>query len=204
MTEQEDFFDRVYAITDAKDAAEHYAKFAGSYETAMQDNGYITPTRCAETLLTAGVDTATPVLDIGCGTGLSGGALNAAGFKTIDGLDFSAEMLAVAKQRGLYRTLSQDDLSAASYTKTYGAVVAAGVLSPGHAPASALDDILTVLEPEGVFVFSLNDHAIADGSYEGRIHEAVDCGTADIVSREYGPHMPGQGLMAWVFALRKR
>lgn len=203
MTSSDDFFDEVYKLTEADETAAHYAKFAGSYETAMRENGYVTPWRCAAALSAAGVPPETPVLDIGCGSGLSGRALAEAGYTTIDGLDFSAEMLAIARESGVYRKLSQDDLRSASYGESYGAVLAAGVLNPAHAPASTLDDILNTLTPGGVFVFSLNDHAIADGSYEGRIHEVVDSGAASLLAREYGEHMPGQDLRAWVYTLRR-
>lgn len=200
----EDFFESIYDLTDPADTAAHYAKFAAQYETAMRENGYCTPARCAEALRAAQVPLKTAVLDIGCGTGLSGEALYEAGYETLDGTDFSAQMLSVARGKGLYRDLWQGDLTALPDDIRYDAVVAAGVLNPAHAPASVLDEVLARLNPDGVFVFSLNDHAIADGSYEGRVHEVLDAGGATLLSREYGPHMPGQDLQAWVLALQRR
>lgn len=204
MNDREDFFEEIYKLTEAEQTAAHYAKFADTYEDTMRENSYVTPMRCAEALKSTGIAVGTPILDIGCGSGLSGRALAETGFTVIDGIDFSPEMLELAHKTGIYRNLSQDDLRGASYDNSYAAVVAAGVLNPAHAPASTLDDILNVLTPGGVFVFSLNDHAIADGSYEGRIHETTDCGIADLLAREYGEHMPGQDLKAWVYTLRKR
>ncbi len=44
-----------------------------------------------------------PLLDLGCGTGLSGEAFMSAGFSVIDGTDFSETMIAVARNKpGLY------------------------------------------------------------------------------------------------------
>jgi len=88
--------------------------------------------------------------------------------------------------------------------ETYPAACAAGVLNPAHAPAEALDTILEMLTPSGLFVFSLNDHAIKDHTYEGRLNTLIDCGTVDLLFREYGEHMPGQDLKAWVYVLNKR
>ncbi|MDZ7829733.1 MAG: class I SAM-dependent methyltransferase [Halofilum sp. (in: g-proteobacteria)] len=40
------------------------------------------------------------MLDAGCGTGLSGRALSAAGFRTIDGMDVSQRSLEIAARLG--------------------------------------------------------------------------------------------------------
>ena len=48
--------------------------------------------------------------DAGCGTGLSGKALLAAGFITIDGIDVSRRSLEVASMTDAYRTLRAIDL----------------------------------------------------------------------------------------------
>ena len=200
----DDFFDRAYGLSTAEETSAHYARFAADYETAMRDNGYATPARCAAALREAGVAPGAAILDIGCGTGLSGEALSETGYSTLDGIDFSAEMLAIARSKDIYRTLTQGDLDALPDDAACGGVVAAGVFSPGHAPATLIDDVLARLEPGGVFVFSLNDHAIADASYEGRVHELLDAGGAELLSREYGDHMPGQNVRAWVLALRRR
>jgi predicted TPR repeat methyltransferase len=51
------------------------------------------------------------VLDVGCGTGLVGRELRAAGFEgRLQGLDISAESLAVAERNGAYDSLTQADL----------------------------------------------------------------------------------------------
>lgn len=206
MPDPDDFFDDVYEMTSLDQAAAHYAKFAKDYEAAMASNGYITPKRCAEALAGAGADKTQPVLDVGCGSGLSGLALRAEGFATLDGTDYSEEMLAEARPKGIYRTLWQGDLSEPipDRAEAYDAAVAAGVISPAHAPAQAIDNILSMLTQGGLFAFSLNDHALKDHSYEGRVHTLVDSGHADLVFREYGEHMPGQDLKAWVYVLKKR
>ncbi|MDH3453013.1 MAG: methyltransferase domain-containing protein, partial [Gammaproteobacteria bacterium] len=75
-------------------------------------NGYVTPGRCAQALADLAPDKSAPLLDLGCGTGLSGEALRAAGFATLDGTDFSEEMLTLARAKpGLYRNLILGDLN---------------------------------------------------------------------------------------------
>ena len=206
MSRIRDFFDRVYKLSDRSEAARHYAEFAPDYEAAMAAGGYVTPERCARALVAEGAETDQAVLDVGCGSGLGAKALRAAGFETIDGTDLSGEMLAEAEKKGVYRSLWRADLAEPQedHAGSYRTAMAAGVLNPAHAPASGIDNVLDMMASGGLFTFSLNDHAIAEGSYEGRVHALLDGGSADLLAREYGEHMPGENLKAWVYVLRKR
>ena len=81
------------------------------------------------------------ILDAGCGTGNMAQILTQMGYRNIDGLDPSAGMLAVARNKQLYRQLHRLYLEQhiALPESSYDAVVAAGVLTHGHAPPEALD-----------------------------------------------------------------
>lgn len=206
MPNPDDFFKDIYHYTSLEQTAAHYAKFAADYEAAMEAGGYVTPGRCAEALVEAGADRASPVLDIGCGSGLSGLALKAQGFEILDGTDYSEEMLAQARPKNIYRALWQADLTEpdSERIESYEAINAAGVLNPAHAPAETLDNVMEMLRPGGLFAFSLNDHAVEDGTYEGRVHILIDSGAAELMHREYGEHMPAKDLKAWVYVLKKR
>ena len=46
-------------------------------------------------------------MDFGCGTGVVGEELHKRGHTAIDGVDFSEEMLKIAKTKGAYKKLSQ-------------------------------------------------------------------------------------------------
>ena len=117
------FLDGAYDLPDRRATAAFYADWAASYDAEIADNGYATPARCAAALAAHAERLADPVLDVGCGTGLSGLALAAAGFRTVDGTDLSAEMLARAAARsesgpqprpagrGVYRRLFRGDLA---------------------------------------------------------------------------------------------
>ncbi len=200
------FLDSVYGLTGGEDTDKFYQQWAETYDEVVQSEGYITPKRCAEALAAAVNDTAQPVLDIGCGSGLSGIALQEAGFKVIDGVDMNAEMLELARAKNIYRRTIQHDLSQPLPVQEgrVGNVAAVGIFSPGHAPYQTIDHAIEILPPGGVLVFSLNDHALAEPGYEGRVHAHVDSGSVELVSREYGDHLPGIGLKAVIYALRKR
>ena len=70
--------------------------------------------------------------------------------------------------------------------------------------SSDLDEILSRLPIGGALAFSVNDRSAADGTITGRIMTLVDCGAADLAFKEYGEHLPGIGLKATVYVLKKR
>jgi predicted TPR repeat methyltransferase len=199
------FLDDAYAH-EGESSAEYYDRWAPTYDAELAENAYATPARCAEALAEAGADRDAPVLDFGCGTGLSAAALRDAGFGTVDGWDVSAGMLEAARRRGLHRRLERIDPDGPLPTSEppYAAIVAAGVIGPNVAPAATIDALLQLLPPGGLFVFSLNDHALADPAFDGRVAEWLDCGAAELVSRAHGDHIPGIDLGAVVYVLRKR
>jgi predicted TPR repeat methyltransferase len=199
------FLDHAYDLPDRQATVAFYGEWAASYDAEITDNGYATPARCAAALAAHAADPGAPVLDIGCGTGLSGLALAAAGFGTVDGTDLAAEMLARAEARGVYRRLVRGDLAdpLPVAAGVYANAAAVGVVSPGHAPPETLDAVLAILPPGGCLVLSLNDHALAEPAFPARIERLVAESAADLVFREHGPHLPGIGLEATVFVLRK-
>lgn len=199
------FMGAVYGLDSADKTREFYDQWSRSYDRELAENGYATPVRIAAALAKFISDKTMPILDIGCGTGVSGAALRAEGFTTIDGSDFSAEMLAEARKKGIYRELMQADASQPMPVEdgTYGAITAVGVFSPGHAGPETIDAVMAKLPSGGLFAFSLNDHALKIPGYGGRIMDHLDSGSASLLFREYGPHLPKIGLNASVHVMRK-
>ena len=83
------------------------------------------------------------------------------GYQNIDGLDPSEGMLEIARSKNIYQSLhqlyldSEVDLADASYD----AIVAAGVLTHGHAPPESLVGMLKLVKPGGIIIFSLSEIA---------------------------------------------
>lgn len=201
----DEMFDKVYATTDPGELRDLYDGWAAEYDADLADQSYATPGRVADALARHSTG-AGPILDFGCGTGLSGTALAARGFTPIDGYDVSAGMLDVARGTGLYRELIQGDPGARPPValSDYAAVTACGAISPGAAPAQSLDDIVDSLTPGALFVVSLNQHALADPDYVERIHAAVADGRAEQLEAHNGPHLQHLELTSTVFVLRRR
>lgn len=199
------FLKQVYGVSSQEETDRLYAKWAASYDAEVAENGYATPARCAAALWKARPDPRTAVLDYGCGTGLSGLALRQAGFEKIDGTDPSPEMLDGAREKEVYRNLTQLDLSAKEPVQKgrYSIIAAIGVIGVGAAPVSALDLLMRALPEGGVLGFSFNDHALADPAYEAAVSSWTESGRARLLTREYGPHLPKADLNSNVYVLEK-
>lgn len=193
-------------LTGGADTRDRYDDWAAEFDADMRAAGYAAPERVSAALASATSERGAPVLDLGCGTGLVGAALRAAGFATVDGLDASTGMLERARTKSLYRALIAADLGEPlSFAPgDYRHATAAGVLGPGHAPAQVIDGVLALLPPGGCFAFSLSNHAAAVSDYRARINENIDCGFADLLSRDYGAYLPVTAIKGNVYVLRRR
>ncbi len=201
-------FSSSYSLEDPEDTKEHYKSWAATYDKEVgEDNEYAQPQRCADTLKRHLAPGDSRILDAGCGSGLSGSALAAAGYTNIDGCDFSPDMLALAKDKGVYANLFEADLNAGQPTianETYDAVTAVGVFSFGHVSPDACDDLLRLVKQGGFFVIALNEKFWDEGSLPRKIEQLESLGGIEVLSREYGDHLPGHNVNGWVIAMRKR
>jgi len=107
-------------------------------------------------------------LDLGCGTGLCGPLVKAVADR-VDGVDLSAPMLEKARALGVYDRLSQADL--AEYLerteRRHDLVLAADVFIYVGALETVFGGVRRVLEPGGIFCFSL-EQAADDVDFELR------------------------------------
>ncbi len=177
-----------------------YTDWAKTYDADVTGAGYQTPARLAGALAGISPDKTAPILDFGCGTGLSGKALSDAGFTTIDGTDITPEMLEKAAASGLYRDLwhsAPGEAPPAGYTT----IAAIGVVSLGAAPADTLHTLLGRLDPGGLLAFSYNDATLADESYMTALEATGPHATRRF--EEYGPHLTGKDMGSTVYILEK-
>ena len=202
MTEK--FFDRVYNPMNENETRAFYDEWAKQYEKDVGGAGYATPGRAAKQLAEIAADKSKPILDVGCGTGLSGVAFRLEGFSLIDGIDPSAEMLEAAKGKGVYRSL-KTSVPGAPISKEYEIIAAIGVIGCGAAPATLFDDIMDALDPGGMFTLSFNDHALAVSEFSDKLASYTETGKASILAENYGPHLPdlGTNSMSKVYVLQK-
>ncbi|KIN72291.1 class I SAM-dependent DNA methyltransferase [Sulfitobacter guttiformis] len=196
------FLDQAFTDRDADHTRLFYDEWSSLYDVDLAEQGYATPARCAAALAAFAPDRSVPVLDFGCGTGLSGEALKEVGFTTVDGVDISPAMLAVAEQKNIYRGLQQIP-PGEKPEGGYALISAVGVIGLGAAPATTFDLLMQALPSGGKLVFSLNDLALADPGQMGRLNEWIDCSAAQILFAEYGLHLPGKSMKSTVYVMEK-
>ena len=199
------FLDTSYDLETGRQTLDHYEAWAGTYDQEVSvEHAYAHPTRCA-TALTSVVEPGGRILDVGCGTGLSGLALAEVGFTNLDGCDFSPPMLERAAATGVYGRLFESDLNKGLDVAddTYDHAAAVGVFSFGHIRPSALRDVLRGVRPDGAVVVGLNDHFWDEGRFPAELDAIEADGSATVAFREHGDHLPGAGIEGLVVVLVK-
>lgn len=185
------------------------ADWADTYEDDVTAMAYATPEQITAALRGLNVDPTQPVLDFGCGTGLSGAALARGGFTAIHGTDISPQMLGHASEKNhnkapLYRHLWLSDPHHFNVeTAAYGIIVATGVISLGAAGPDMLDVLLGALGPKGLLALSFNDPTLQDARYTDTLDAILTRGDATLMLREHGPHLNAQVTGSDVIVLRR-
>ncbi len=206
MADKTKFLNDVYDLKTVAQTQALYDNWSSSYDDEVGENGYITPTGIAVALAKLLPDRNAPILDFGCGTGISGAALSAAGFSTIDGCDMSAGMLAVAQNKHKYRQLwrADPDLPLPVKPGDYAAITAVGVISIGAAPPETMDMLIGALAPGALLAFSFNDHTLEDPRFEAQVQKYLDQRVCTQILREKGEHLPGIGLRSVIYVLKRQ
>ncbi len=174
-----EFVERVFAAKTPEGQRDIYDEWAASYEQEVFANGYRTPAFIAAAFARFVPLDAGSVLDAGCGGGLQAEPLAILGYGPLVGLDISPAMLSVARSKGIYAELHEGpvgpDLPFAD--GQFAALISAGVLSPGQAPATALPELARVTRAGGVCVFSLRGGARTSPDYLATCEALVADGT---------------------------
>lgn len=182
-----------------------YSDWADHYESDVGAWGYATPHRIALALRKAGASVSKPVLDFGCGTGLSGRALKAVGFDIVDGTDVSPQMLAKAEQKDVYRQVWIGTPGSLGHVGRgdYATISACGVISLGAAPPETLDMLVGALGPAGMLAFSYNDATLENTAYMNKLASVVAIDGVEIIFEDYGPHLPEKNMNSKVYIVQK-
>ena len=135
-----------------------YKNWAKKYEDDVINlAGYVGHLITSELLLSYLRNTQTKILDAGCGTGLVGEILNKNSFQNLIGVDFSQEMLNIAKQKNVYQSLDLVDLTKKlDYEDNmFDAVICAGTFTCGHVGPDALREMVRITKQGGYICFTV-------------------------------------------------
>ncbi len=131
-----------------------YDLWAAKYDQDLGEEAvYLAPMATAEAA-EGFIDKQARILDAGAGTGLGGAALKQAGFQNLVGLDFSAGMLAVAAEKGIYRETIVADLGQRTPLESDGFDALVSVGTTSQMPAESLHEFVRVVRPGGRIIIT--------------------------------------------------
>ena len=206
------FFARIPASTtaSAEECRALYDDWAKTYDLDLTDSshGYVGPINAAKIIADHSTREGQLVLDAGCGTGLSGIAVrDAVGTTTvIDGIDISTGMLAVARDKGVYRKLEVVDLSKGLGIEdgVYDVVVCVGTMTGGHVgPVPALKEFVRVVRKGGLVVATVKESVWTSDGYEDEVKRLEKVGVIKVASTDSMPYREAQGVNAKMLVMMK-
>lgn len=159
--------DMVYAARTPEELADVYAAWAASYDNETAALGYQLPFLITSWVTRHVPAGGGPLLDAGCGTGLSGPCLKALGYDDLAGLDLSDDMLKIAGSRNAYRDLKQAELGGPLPWADghFRAFFSTGVFTISHAPASGLHELVRITRSGGHAIFTVRDQVFDSGGF---------------------------------------
>ena len=158
-----------YSVKTPEDNIKLYKVWLSSYDDDFaKKNDYRSPVLISNYYDKYSNKNDVPVLDVGAGTGLIAEVMNKKNTIDIDAIDISPEMLESAKSKNCYNKLLEADLTKNLDIDNnyYGAIVSAGTFTHGHIGPSALDELLRVTKPSGLFVITIHSKVYVNQNFE--------------------------------------
>lgn len=189
--------DKVYTARNHEELMDAYKDWAGDYDSDTVDSfGYVAHIVTARALDNVLENKDARILDAGCGTGLVAEVLQEMGYRDMDGLDYSQEMLDEAEKKGVYRELMQADLSKPLDIEdnAYDAVACVGTFTYGHVDADGFDELVRVTRPGGFISFTVRDGAYQDYGYRDRMIKLEREGAWELKTMEDTDYLKNEGV----------
>jgi len=201
----EALLERAHSLENESQTKRLYRDWAETYdETMIEGLGYLSPGKGAQLLHRLSPGLAVKILDVGTGTGLVGKELSGYGYSQIDGIDYSADMLKVARKTGCYQMLFEADLNQKLDLddNLYDGLICIGTFTHGHVGANCLDELFRVLKPGGKFVTAIRKDYWHTAGFAGKIEQLIEDGKIEFVIRQEDSNYttsaePESWFMAW-------
>ena len=163
-----------YSVKTPEDNIKLYKVWASSYDDDFaKKNDYRSPVLISNYYDKYSNKNDVPVLDVGAGTGLIAEVMNKKNTIDIDAIDISPEMLESTKSKNCYNKLIEADLTKNLDIDNnyYGAIVSAGTFTHGHIGPNALDELLRVTKPSGLFVITIHSKVYVNQNFEQKFQD---------------------------------
>ena len=204
--DKDGFVVRAYGLEGLDQTRDLYREWAQTYDDHMVGElGYVAPDLVPRKLAARLDDRSAPILDIGCGTGLTSIFLAERGFTNIDGIDITPEMIVRARARGIYRGLFRADLLAAlpMADGTYGGAVSSGTFTHGHVGPEPLGEIARILRPGGLLTCSIHQEVWEEKGFRAAFEKLEAAGQLEEVAIERDVLFTGQDPVGLYCTYRK-
>jgi SAM-dependent methyltransferase len=172
----DEWINSVYRSPSREALQSTYDQWAASYDADMVLTGYV-----HYPVLTGLVCRYVPrkdatILDAGVGTGALGSLLNLLGYNNLSGIDMSQGMLAKAAERKCYSDLQRAVLGEKLdfVDRSFDAIISTGTFTEGHAPASAFDELVRLLETDGVLIFTMAGMVWEEKGFKAKLAAMVE------------------------------
>ncbi|MCS5591988.1 MAG: class I SAM-dependent methyltransferase [Gammaproteobacteria bacterium] len=205
LKESKALLERAYSLKEGE-AMSLYRDWADSYDADLVDSlGYVGPLHVAEIAATYCENKAARILDVGCGTGLVAQGLSKLGYDQIDGLDFSQEMLEVARTKGIYNSLINADLTKklSIEKESYYMLVSCGTFTHSHVGPEAFDELIRVTRPSGILCISINAAIFESNGFEKKLSDLESSNQIKIESKDTIKLTVNEPVDGFVVVLKK-
>ena len=200
-----EFVREAYRLDDQDRMSEFYQKWASDYDHQMTDElEYLSPAILTNLFFNY-VKTDARVIDIGCGTGLTSQPLFEKGFRNIDGIDLSPEMIDVARQRNIYQELLVGDLNQPLQRESgiYDAAISTGTFTHGHVGPDPLDEIFRILKPGGIFACTVHEALWHERKFDAKFESLISDGKISCLLKQHDAYFEGSPPEGWFCIYQK-
>jgi predicted TPR repeat methyltransferase len=183
-----DWLKTVYSETSSSKLNKHYKNWANLYDTDMSSWGYAYPLQLNKILTNKlKLKKTIKILDAGCGTGYVAEVLSKLNYKNITGIDFSEEMLAIARSKKIYKKLMCQSLNEKIElrSKQFELIICTGVLTSGHVGPSAMNELVRLLKPQGFFICSIAESVYKKNGFEKEIKNLKNLVSIKSISKAF-------------------
>ncbi|EXJ16074.1 class I SAM-dependent DNA methyltransferase [Imhoffiella purpurea] len=194
QTEERDVT-KLIGVTSAKleELEQYYDSWSATYEQDLTSMGYDAPQVAAKAIENHGIDPSQPILDAGCGVGLTGLHLGERGYRSIVGLDYSGKSLERSGERGCYSELKRADLNDPLEFPDdhFGAAQCIGTLTYVENMAGLMREFHRVVKPGGIVQLSHRVDLYDDG-YRKALSDLTEKGLwTHVHHSDPHPYIPG-------------
>ena len=154
------WLDIVYKEKNSTRLKKHYRVWASEYDKDLNAWGYAYPRELKKILIDKiRINKNAKILDAGCGTGYVAETLKDLNFSNIVGLDYSQDMLNIAKKKKIYKRLIKQSLNKKTNLRSnqFNAVLCTGVLTSGHVGPVAIKELIRLTKKKGYLILSISE-----------------------------------------------